>query len=859
MTAAAVPRNLWRVWLMPLLSVAVLCAVLAMLHRTFAGYHLRDVFHQVRALPATALWLSIAFTVASYVVLTGYDLLALRYVGQKMSAWRGMLVSFVAFAVGHNIGMATLSGAAIRLRLYTSSGVAATDIALISVFCALTTVLGAFALLAYAFISQPAEAGEMLHLPGTAAITLGVVAAAMLLAYLIWTGRRRTPWTFKNWSLTLPKPSIGVGQTLVAALDLCFAAAALYVLLPDSASVSYETFLAAYVLAAVAALLSNVPGGLGVFETAMLLALPQWPAAELLAALLAYRAIYYLAPLALAAVFLAAHEAWLYRHRVIAVAGVARDWLSAVAPQVIGSAVIVAGVVLLLSGATPAMDNRLRVLVEIVPLPILELSHLLGSVAGLGLLILSHALFRRVQLAWELVLGLLLASAVFSLLKGLDYEEALLMLGVAGLLLLSKSAFYRRAALLENRFNAQWLVGLIVVVGVVVWVGMLAHRHVEYSQQLWWTFASSGNAPRMLRAAFIVSLLAAAFISFNGLSPHSPEPQPADAAALERAKPIVANAARATANLALLGDKRILLHPEGDGFLMFQVAGRSWVSMGDPVVSAAHKNRASDLAWEFRELADEHGGWTVFYQVTPEYLPLYIDIGLALLKLGEEARVPLNEFSLEGSRRAELRTARRKAQREGVTFEVVPSPADSPLLQELSAISQDWLDSKSASEKRFSVGFFDENYLRHFPLAVVRVQDKPVAFANLWTTAGRNELSIDLMRYSRAAPNNLMDFLLIETMLWGTDEGYQWFNLGMAPLSGLEQRPLAPIWHRLGNMVFDVGGQFYNFEGLRRYKEKFLPVWEPRYLAAPGGLALPRVLIDVMSLIAGGLREIVSK
>jgi phosphatidylglycerol lysyltransferase len=134
-----------------------------------------------------------------------------------------------------------------------------------------------------------------------------------------------------------------------------------------------------------------------------------------------------------------------------------------------------------------------------------------------------------------------------------------------------------------------------------------------------------------------------------------------------------------------------------------------------------------------------------------------------------------------------------------------------------------------------------------------------VAFANLWPTITREELSVDLMRYSQLAPKGVMDYLFVEVMLWGKAQGYQWFNLGMAPLSGLEQHPLAPIWHRVGNLVFDVGGHFYNFEGLRRYKEKFLPVWEPRYLAAPGGLALPRVLLDVTSLIAGGLREIVSK
>ena len=104
-----------------------------------------------------------------------------------------------------------------------------------------------------------------------------------------------------------------------------------------------------------------------------------------------------------------------------------------------------------------------------------------------------------------------------------------------------------------------------------------------------------------------------------------------------------------------------------------------------------------------------------------------------------------------------------------------------------------------------------------------------------------------------------MDFLFIELMLWGKTNGYRWFNLGMAPLSGLETHALAPAWHRFGNFIYKYAEHFYNFEGLRRYKSKFDPVWRPRYLAFPGGLALPRVLIDVTTLISGGVRELVSK
>jgi len=843
-------------WGSPLLSVLVFVLVLFLLHRSLAGYRLHDVLAQMHQIPWGVIGWACVFSAASYAVLTGYDLLALRYVERKVPVTRTVTTSFIAFAVGHNIGLATLTGAAIRARMFGTVGVGGGQIALISGFCVLTTTLGAAALVAYVLIAEPAESSVLLHIPDWMARELGVVLALLLLAYLVLVRVRRTPFTIRNWSLKLPSLRMTLGQTLVAALDLCLAAAALYVLLPEPVQLSYQAFLAVFVLATIAMLVSNVPAGLGVLETVVLLALHQEKADQVLAALLAYRVIYFLGPLALAALLLAGHESWAHRHRLRAVADVARDWMSAVAPQTLGTLVFLAGGVLLLSGATPSIDQRLDFLAPIVPLPVLELSHLLGSVAGLGLVILSRALFRRVRLAWRLALGLLVIGAVLSLLKGFDYEEASINLAVALALYFCGDTFYRPATLSSYRFTPQWLSGLAVLVVATLWVGWIAHRNLSYSRELWWTFAPSADASRVLRAALAVVLLAAAFILLNWLSPAKPARTITAADEIDKCRKVIARSSNAVANLALLGDKRLLFHAQGDAMLMYQVVRRSWVAMGDPSGNPA---RAMELAWSFRELSDQHGGWTVFYQATPLALPVYVDLGLSLLKLGEEARVPLAQFSLEGSSRGELRTARRRAEREGARFEVVTAPASPAILSRLRSVSDEWLEEKSAGEKRFSVGYFDPGYLSNFALALVYRGDQIVAFSNLWFSGGREEVSVDLMRHSRAAPKGVMDYLFVELMLWAKSQGYGWFNLGMAPLSGLEQRPLAPAWHRMGKFVFDIGEHFYNFEGLRRYKEKFLPVWEPRYLAAPGGLALPRVLFDVTTLIAGGLREIVTK
>jgi phosphatidylglycerol lysyltransferase len=180
-------------------------------------------------------------------------------------------------------------------------------------------------------------------------------------------------------------------------------------------------------------------------------------------------------------------------------------------------------------------------------------------------------------------------------------------------------------------------------------------------------------------------------------------------------------------------------------------------------------------------------------------------------------------------------------------------------LDELEAISNAWLARKQTREKRFSLGCFDRGYLARTPVAIVRRGGRIVAFANIWAPTAREEVSIDLMRNVDDAPPGVMEFLFTELLVWGRAEGYRWFSLGMAPLSGFEEHRLAPVWNRLGALLFRHGANFYNFQGLRAFKEKFDPVWEPRYLASPGGLAVPFVLTDVASLVSGGVRGVVAR
>jgi len=566
--------------------------------------------------------------------------------------------------------------------------------------------------------------------------------------------------------------------------------------------------------------------------------------------------IYYLLPFALGVVLLAGHEA-VRRAHVFRRLGQTLDRVApAIVPQALAFMTFAAGAVLLLSGATPALESRLGFLADLIGLPLIEMSHFTGSLAGVGLLLLARGLQLRLDAAYLLTGALLGVGIVASLLKGFDYEEALVLTAALAMLLPCRRHFYRRASLLSEPLTGPWIAAVALVVIGTAWLMLLSFQHVEYGPYLWWQFELLAGAPRALRATAGVVGVLAAYGAARLLYPAAPEPHAATADELAAVEEVVATSPVTSAHLALLGDKLFLLNDTRSAFIMYGLEGRSWIAMGDPVGAAAG---CRELAWEFYELADRHAGWPVFYEVSEAMLPLYLDLGLALLKLGEEARVFLPDFSLEGGPRKSLRQTHHRLERTGCVTEIVPPAGVAALLPELQGVSDAWLLDKNTREKSFSLGSFEPEYLRRLPVAVVRVEGRIVAFANLWLGAPATEMSVDLMRHTADAPPGVMDYLFVDLMQWGKAQGYQWFNLGMAPLSGFEQRALAPLWNKVGAFVFRYGDAFYNFQGLRQYKEKFDPQWTTRYVASPGGVALPVILANVAALVSRGLGGVVAK
>ena len=535
--------------------------------------------------------------------------------------------------------------------------------------------------------------------------------------------------------------------------------------------------------------------------------------------------------------------------------GLLGKWTPAIVPRVMAFNVFVAGSILLFSGATPAAAGRMALLRRVLPLPLVEMSHFVGSLIGVLLLLLARGLQRRIESAYYLTIILLCGGIVASLLKGFDVEEAGILAAMLVVFIPCRRDFYRKGALLTERFTLQWLMAILGVIACTVWLMLFAFKHVDYQDELWWRFEFSRDAPRALRAlagVVIVTLIALSSRVLRSRARLGALPTDQDIADARR---IVMQSTKTASHLALLGDKRLLFNSARDAFIMYGDAGRSYVAMGDPVGS---KVAAADLAWDFRELCDVGGRAPVFYQVDEEMVSMYVEMGLSLIKIGEEARVRLTDFGLEGGNRKNLRRTHRQLNEAGCRFEIIQPPAVADMMPTLKQISDAWLADKSTAEKGFSLGFFKPDYIEQTPVAIIWHEEKIVAFANLWFGADKEELSLDLMRYTPGSPHGVMEYLFINLMLWGRENGYQWFSLGMRLWRGSNPSRADRSGTKSQRWPFAMENTSTIFRAYDCTKTSLIPCGA-KYVASPGGLSLPVYLTNVATLISGGLSGLIRK
>jgi phosphatidylglycerol lysyltransferase len=772
-------------------------------------------------------WLAVAagLTALNFALLGCYDLITLgRTPVPRAARW---IFGTLSFAWSNFLTLGPIAGNAIRFLLYRPYGV---DAAVLSAAIVANMTAFASALLACMV--------SVWILPPVAA-PLGAMLILALLAFLLGRlGRRSgTPrWLSRGgrtWAALFG----------VAFLDWVIAATVFAAIVRATGeTVPLLPVVRSFFTGQLIGAASLLPGGLGSADAFWLARLPVRPASAG-AALLAYRAIYYVAPWLLACLALLGRGA-----------RAGARWLRPV-PSILAILIGGGGAIMLASTASPALAHRLRILERWVPVGVVELSHLAGAVTGLALLILARGVARGYREAQRLTVAVLLVAGLIALLKGLDYEEAVVLFALCGVT-------WSQGALFKREGRAPWLgwttIGIAALaVGIFAVVGFGSQAPVPYERALSWTFGFAGHADqaaRFLRSLAVLGFSAVGILLYLGLRVPARFEAPGQEE-IERALLVHQERGSGTTPLMVASGDKSFFFLEDRAFCAYRVVGAYLVVFSDPTVPRGEER---DFLEALMARAQEMDRRLVFYQVGPSWLPHLHDHGFSFFKLGEEAIIPLEGFSLDGARWKHFRHAiNRIEDREGFSFTVAPPEEVARHMNDLREISDAWLLSKEVREKQFSIGAWSDAYMARFPCALVcDSHGRPVAFANLLPGPGKQELSIDLMRHSRQAPEGVMDYLFARLLLWGEQEGYGTFNLGMAPLSSVGESSDARLGERLAHLLFRHGEGLYNFKGLRAYKAKFHPTWVPRYMAYPGVWEWPLAVAQVSVLIAGGWRSV---
>lgn len=524
------------------------------------------------------------------------------------------------------------------------------------------------------------------------------------------------------------------------------------------------------------------------------------------------------------------------------------------------------GVVNVLSAVRPSIMSRLRLLAEYSPLTVTRGGHLVSALAGFALLLLSANLWRRKQMGWLLTLLILVASIPIHLLKGLDYEEATFAALLAGLLIYLRPHFHARSDPPSIRQGLNALLAALLFTVVYGVVGFyLLDRHFKVSFGVWaamrqtivmfTSFYDPGLQPitgfgrYFADSIYIIGTVTIGYALLMLLRPVLNRRAPTEEERSRAWEIVRVHGRTPLARYALLDDKLFFFTP-GGSLISYVVENRVALALGDPIGPAEDVESSVSA---FKELCSKNDWRPVFYQVLPTYLDVYKSLEFDALLIGHEAIVDLTCFTLEGSQNKTLRNSYNKMLRNGYHPDVVQPPYSTRMLRELNYISNDWLTLRRATEMRFSLGWFNEDYLNTCPILLVRDREGFIeAFTNLVTEFQANEIAVDLMRYRQYSESGLMDFLFVSLFQWAREQGYAAFNLGLSALSGVGEHSDDPIIERALNFIYQNINRIYNFRGLHAFKEKFHPTWSPRYLIYPGASELPIISAALIRASLGG-------
>ena len=506
--------------------------------------------------------------------------------------------------------------------------------------------------------------------------------------------------------------------------------------------------------------------------------------------------------------------------------------------------IAILGIINIVSALTPAVPARLRLLQDLLPDNLIVISNGLVLVFGLLLVILSVFLLQGSKRAWYVGVFLSGFSLVGHLLKGVDYEEALIASAAIAALAFNYSSYRLKPHPKLTRISYWILIYSIAALFLFGITGfyLIDKRHFGVDFSLWesckaifhmfFLFDTGGLVPKTPFARDFIFMVYSAgaivlsFTFFGYLIPYFSKPYNSEEDK-ELAKRILEKYGNSPLDyFKTYQDKLFFIAENRDGFISFKISRYFMMALENPVCK---DNKAMEkIIKEFDNFCEENGYITAFYRVPPSSVNIYRKLGKKSLPIGEEAILNLTAFTMEGGKMKTTRSAINRLTSEGFTCKIYEPPIKKGLLQKLKQVSDDWLDNLHQKELTFTQGVFDVDLLaNHTIITLEDEEEKVYAFLNIIPDYAPGDATYDLVRKITEAPNGVLDMLLAKTFLYLKEKEYKTCNLGLAPLSGVEGVNLT---EKSIKYAYENLKPFAHFKGLRKYKDKFFPEWEPRYL-----------------------------